>query len=121
MSEAAEREVADTDQVRLAWGGTPVDLFFAYDPLHASCRERSVVVDFFGQPIRVLSAEDIVIFKTLYNRPKDWLDIEQVLAIQAERFDGAYVRAWMGRILPTADSARQRLERLLGRYDGAPD
>ena len=114
-----QKEVADREQVRIDWDGTPIDLFFAYDPFHDSCDRRAVIVDFFGHPIRVLSAEDIVIFKTLYNRPKDWPDVEQLLGAQATQFDAEYVCAWIGDMLPTDDSARTRLEALLARYSGA--
>ncbi|MBA4179250.1 MAG: hypothetical protein C0506_01540 [Anaerolinea sp.] len=115
-----EKEAIGREQVRIDWGGTPIDLFFAYDRFHDSCNERSVVVDFYGQPIRVLAAEDIVIFKALYNRPKDWPDIEQLLAVQGPAFDAGYVRDWIGRMLPAADSARNRLETLLSQYSGTP-
>jgi len=117
---AMEKEAIDREQVRVDWGGTPVDLFFAYDPFHDSCNERSVVVDFYSQPIRVLAAEDIVIFKTLYNRPKDWPDVEQLLAIQGRQLDVAYVRDWIGRMLAAGDSARTRLEALLRQHSDTP-
>ena len=32
---------------------TPIDLFFAYDPLHASSMERRRRVDFYGDPIHI--------------------------------------------------------------------
>ena len=66
-------------QVRLDWAGTPLDLFFSYDALHDSCRARARQVDFLGTRIAVLSAEDLVVFKVLFDRRKDWADIEQVL------------------------------------------
>lgn len=113
-----EREAIEREQVRIDWDGTPIDLFFAYDPFHDSCSERSVNVDFYGRSIRVISAEDIVIFKTLYNRRKDWPDIEQLLAVQGNDLDAAYVRSWIARMLPAGDSARDRLEALLSRYCG---
>ena len=113
---ALEEEAVSREQVRLDWEGTPIDLFFAYDPFHESCNQRAAVVDFYGQPIRVLRAEDIVIFKTLYDRRKDWPDIEQLLATQGRDLDAVYVRHWIGLMLPVGDSARIRLEALLGEY-----
>jgi hypothetical protein len=102
-------------------GRSFIDLFFAYDPFHDSCRARAVPVDFYGEPLSVLSAEDIVLFKTLFNRPKDWPDIEQLLAVQGRGFDAGYARRWVAEMLPPDDSARKRLELLLARYtDGAP-
>jgi hypothetical protein len=91
-------------QVRLDWTGTPLDLFFAYDALHDACRERSERVDFLGMTISVLSAEDLVVFKVLFNRRKDWADVEQILRSQGPRFDAAYVRNWLARIVGDSDS-----------------
>ncbi len=117
-TEEAEQEARQREQVRIDWDGTPIDLFFAYDPFHDSCAARAQAVDFMGHAMRVLSAEDIVIFKALYDRPKDWVDVEQLLAVQAEQLDAKYVRNWIERVLPPEDSARSRLDDLLQRYSG---
>lgn len=66
--------VAD-DQVRLWWDDTPIDLFFAADPFHAEVDRRCRSVPFAGRTIRVLSAEDLAVFKAMFDRPKDWVDI----------------------------------------------
>lgn len=118
--EDAAREIETQDQIRLDWGGTFVDLFFAHDPLHDSCRERAVTVDFLGHQFKVLSAEDLVIFKAVFNRGKDWIDIEQLLAIQAERFDTPYVRRWLARIVGEDDARIARLETLTRTYCPPP-
>ncbi len=116
----ARRELQSQDQIRLDWGGTFVDLFFAHDPLHDSCRERAVRVDFLGHRFLVLSAEDLVIFKTIFNRRKDWPDIEQVVATQGSRFDAEYARSWLRRILGEDDSRIARLDELVAEYGEAP-
>ena len=36
-------------------------------------------VDFVGQPIRVLAPADLATFKVLFDRTKDWADIEAML------------------------------------------
>ena len=116
----AAREVLEKGQIRLDWGGTFVDLFFAYDPFHDSCRERSVVVDFKGRPARVLSAEDLVVFKVIFNRPHDWVDIEKLVATQGSRFDHGYARTWLTAILGDDDSRLPRLAHLVGRCGDMP-
>lgn len=63
------------EQVRVRWEGTPIDLFFAYDALHRSSMERRRRVDFYGDPIHVLSAEDLIVYKATFDRSKDWDDI----------------------------------------------
>jgi hypothetical protein len=61
----------------------------------------------------VLSAEDIVIFKAMFNRPKDWLDIEQVILTQAAGFDAAYALGWLDRMVGPDDSSRRRLAAII--------
>jgi hypothetical protein len=98
-------------QARLALGGTFVDLFFADFPFFDSCAARAVTATI--GPIktrRVLSAEDLVVCKAMFNRPKDWIDIRQVLLTQGERFDDAYVAGWLRDILGAGDPAVTRFE-----------
>jgi hypothetical protein len=73
-------EVREHDQVRLWWDDTPIDLFLAADPFHIEVAERCRVVPFEGRRIRVLAAEDLAVFKALFDRTKDWADIEAMVA-----------------------------------------
>jgi hypothetical protein len=68
------------DQVRLWWGRTPIDLFFRASPFHDGVQFRMVRHSFAGREIPFLAASDLGIFKSLFNRPKDWLDIEAMVA-----------------------------------------
>lgn len=68
---AAQRD----DQVRLFWGDTPLDLFFAAEPFHFEVASRVQAVPFAGRTIRVLCAEDLAVFKAMFDRGKDWVDI----------------------------------------------
>lgn len=63
------------DQVRLFWDETPVDVYFAADEFHGEVARRCRVVPFAGRTIRVLCAEDLAVFKAMFDRPKDWVDI----------------------------------------------
>ena len=91
----------------------PLDVFFAYDALHETCRERARRADFLGTTISVLSAEDLVIFKVLFDRRKDWADVEQILHSRGTLFDAAYVRAWLARIVGGADPRASAFEALV--------
>jgi len=103
------------EQARIPWAGTPVDLFFAYDPFHESCRERRRGVPFGDARLHILSAEDLLVFKVLFDRDKDWRDIEEMAFALAGELDAAYVRHWIGRILEPEDARARRLEQVLGR------
>lgn len=72
-------EAEQSDQVRLWWESTPIDVFFASDTFHLEVGERCRVVPFEGRRIRVLSAEDLAVFKAMFDRTKDWADIEAMV------------------------------------------
>jgi len=101
------------EQVRVYWDGTPIDLFFAYDALHRSSFDRRRRVDFYGDPIHILSPEDLMTYKATFNRDKDWQDIAGIIYASQESLEFDYVRHWLERI-DSEDGARlARLERLI--------
>lgn len=110
-----EAAVETEGQVRIPWEGTPIDLFFAYDPFHDECHRRAREVEFLGERVPVLSPEDLAVFKVIFNRPKDWLDIEAMLANQGEGFDVSHTREWLLRVLGEDDSRSGRFEELVAR------
>ena len=113
---AAERTRLHRDeQARVLWERTPVDLFFAYDPLHESAREHRRRMPFGDATLHVLSAEDLMIFKVLFDRDKDWRDLDELVFAMAGELDAAYVRTWLERILPPEDARRRRAEAALAR------
>lgn len=110
----ARREINERGQVRLYWERTPVDLFFAYDPLHHACLERLQHVVFSeNQTIPILSAEDLAIFKVLFDRAKDWRDIADMLHALGREFDAAYALDWVDRILEGGDTRAIRFREIV--------
>jgi hypothetical protein len=85
--------VLQTGQARTLWGGTYVDLFFADTEFHEAMARRVQRKPFLGTEINVLSPEDLLVCKMLYDRPKDWLDIEAVLAAGRQQLDRDYLEA----------------------------
>jgi len=110
--ELAERIERD-GQARVFWDGTPIDLFFAYDPLHESSMRRRRRVDFGADRIHVLSAEDLIVYKLIFDRDKDWRDIAEMVFAANDPLDFDYVRDWLDRILEADAPQRDRLERLI--------
>ena len=108
--------LARDGQLRVSWQSTPVDLFFSYDAFHDSCFERRRRVPFGeGDHIHVLAAEDLVVFKAIFDRAKDWRDIDEVLFALGEDFDADYARDWLGRIVGPEDERLARLQAALAR------
>jgi hypothetical protein len=115
------RRLADSGQLRVRWEHVPIDLFFAYDPLHESCRARTLRVPFGeGASIPILSAEDLAIFKVLFDRAKDWRDLSELLFSLGPEFDATYALDWLRRILAPGDERLRRFDEMLhsGTGDG---
>lgn len=73
---ADRRAALDDDQVRLWWDDTPIDLFFAVDSFHLAVNTRCRSVPFAGRQVRVLAPDDLAVFKAMFDRPRDWVDID---------------------------------------------
>jgi hypothetical protein len=106
-----ERPATDRDgQVRCRWGRTPIDVFFSYDAMHDAMRDAVTRVPFGPDRIPILAPEHLVVCKAVFDRPKDWLDIQQVL-VTVTAFDAAEVRRWMEHVVGARDARSRKLER----------
>ena len=74
-----KRRVARDGQVRVMWGETPVDLFFSTHDYHDEAAGQVRHVPFEGRSIPVLGCESLIVFKVMFNRTRDWADIEAML------------------------------------------
>ncbi len=108
----AAAEATHDGQVRVMWDDTPIDLFFSYDPFHTAADRAAITVPFADQTIRVLSATHLSVCKAVFNRPKDWIDIEAMIAL-GTRIDTAEALRWIGRITGDEDPRFNRLATLL--------
>lgn len=108
------RLVERDGQVRVFWDATPVDLFFAYDPFHDAARAAIKTVPFADTTIPILAADHLVVCKVVFNRPKDWVDIDAVVAT-GTAIDTAEVLRWVGRIAGDTDPRYERIAAVLTR------
>ncbi len=98
-------------QVRLWWDDTPVDVFFDTDQFHREVEQGVVEVPFDGATIKVLGCDAVVMFKAMFNRTRDWGDIEAVL--NAGTIDGHRVVERLRSLLGASDPALLRLSALV--------
>jgi hypothetical protein len=101
-------------QARVMWDATPIDLFFSYDAFHEAAAAGRRVVPFGDRTIPILGAAHLTVCKAVFNRPKDWVDIDAMLAADAE-IDAAETLRWMGRIAGDDDPRYERLVAVLTR------
>jgi hypothetical protein len=106
-SAALERD----GQCRLWWGDNPVDLFFAYDPVHEEMSREARRVPFGGVTLPILAPEHLAVCKAMFDRRKDWLDIEQ-MAIATDELDWDVVEGWLERMVGRGDPRLERIAEL---------
>jgi hypothetical protein len=113
VSDADRALIARDGQARLDWDGSYLDLFFATLDLHREMAERARVVRFGRVEIPILSPEHLIVCKAVFDRPKDWVDIEEMVAWGTE-IDGAEVLRWIAELLGGGSEQHARLAGMLG-------
>jgi hypothetical protein len=110
---AADEAALQRDgQVRLWWDRNPVDLFFAYDPFHEEMRRAARRVPFAGETIPILAPEHLAVCKAMFDRPKDWIDIEQMI-VATDPLDLPEIEAWLEAMVGESNPRLQRLREIL--------
>lgn len=104
---AARRE----GQVRVMWADTPIDLFFDTHEFHRDTAEEVREVPFERTSIKVLGCESLIVFKAMFNRTRDWADIEEILG--AGVTDGRRALKRLRSLLRESDPAIVRLAALV--------
>jgi hypothetical protein len=99
-------------QARVWWDDVALDLFFAYDAFHAVAARGRRTVPFADGEIPILAPEHLVVCKVVFNRAKDWVDIDAMRALD-RGLDTAEVLRWVGRIAGDEDPRYERIAALL--------
>jgi hypothetical protein len=106
--------LARDGQVRLWWDRNAVDLFFSYDPFHDDMHRAARRVPFADTNIPILSPEHLAVCKAMFDRPKDWLDIEQIL-VATSPVDPPEIEAWLETMVGEHDQRLARFREIVVR------
>jgi hypothetical protein len=99
--------IAREGQLRLWWAGTPVDVFFDYVPLHADAARNAQIVEFAGTAIPILGPVELTVFKAMFDRTRDWADIEAMAS--AHTLDFAAIEIALRTLIEDDDPRFARL------------
>jgi len=99
-------------QVRVWWEDTPIDVFFDVHEFHDAAASGVRNVPFAGVTIPVLGCVALAVFKVVFNRTRDWADVEAMLEVDA--FDRSTVVGWVVRLFGPGDQRTTRLLALTG-------
>ena len=99
-------------QERLWWGDTPIDVFLNNHPLHDTVAAGVAWVPLQDREIPVLDCASLVVFKALFNRTRDWADIEAVAETSPRDIDRA--ADTIADLVGAEDTIYKRLSSLAG-------
>src|SRR5438309_245202 len=94
--------------------GIRTEIFLPWHPFHYRVLERSPERDLEGRMIRIHAPEDLIVFKKVFDRPKDIGDIKAILMAQKGNLDIARLRSDAQQLL--IDEGYRELEALVGQF-----
>jgi hypothetical protein len=107
----ANIEEAERDgQVRLWWQDTPIDVFLNTLELHREVARGVRMVPFMERMIPVLDCTSVAIFKALFDRTKDWADVEAM--VEAGKIDIDEAVRWIEQVAGAGAPEAQRMAAL---------
>ena len=109
----AKQDNAERGMFVARFGAYRIDVFtpsieFAWEAMRHRVRKE---ID--GQPVWFLSAESLAIFKLLFFRPKDIVDLQRLIAVQGERLDTSYIRRHLVELMGEEDERVSKWDELL--------
>lgn len=70
-----------------------IDVFLAESEFQINILARKVQLDLEGRSIWLITAEDLILLKLIASRPRDLIDVSDILFVQGE-LDKDYMRMW---------------------------
>ena len=104
---AARRQLETEGQARLWWDETPIDIFLSTVELHYRAEANLRIVEFDKGTIPVIGPVELAAFKVLFNRTRDWADLESMA--EAGTLDAVEVAAALSGLVDSSDPRLQRL------------
>jgi hypothetical protein len=93
--------------------GVGVDWLKPVLPAYQHVLDRAGVEKEFGRPVRVATAEGLILLKLPASRPRDLMDIEALLTINQGQLDLAWVEQEWLTLFPADDPRWQRFRQLV--------
>ncbi len=90
----------------------PVDVFASSSSFYDKAKSRRRRLYLGNDQVSVLDAESLAVFKMMFFREQDLLDIEQILKVQGAKFDRAWVREQVAEIFGSLDLRIKRWDEL---------
>jgi hypothetical protein len=116
LPEGVSWTAADVDtvvrdgQVRVMFDSSPLDLFLDVAELHQYAKTTIRTVPFAGTEIPILSPTSLAVFKAMFDRPQDWVDLGAMAEVG--HLDKVATSGWLVTILGAGDPRIGRIAAL---------
>jgi hypothetical protein len=101
------------------WEGMRIDVFVPSIPFSREAEKTRVrIATSDGWAGWFLSPEAITVFKLMFYRGKDMVDLERLVAVRGGDLDHVYVRRWIVEMMGDDDDRVRRWDELVGRFGG---
>jgi predicted nucleotidyltransferase len=104
------RELRDEGFTSIRFADVAIDLMQPLLPVYAHVLDRAIDIQILGHPVRVSSAEGLIVMKLIAMRPQDEADIQDLLAAYADGLDLDYIRAELETFTELNDPRRDKFE-----------
>jgi hypothetical protein len=109
----ARRQAEEQGMLELDFGGMRLDVFVPSIEFSREAERTRVRQAVDGQEAWFLSAEALCVFKLLFFRGKDIVDLERLIAIQGDALDVGYVRTKIVEMMGEEDERVEAWDRLV--------
>lgn len=109
----AAREASERGMFVGFLGDYRVDVFVPSIPFYEEARRRIQRIRFLDRELPVLSAETLAVFKMLFFRPKDLVDLQRLLEIRGDQFDESFVREVLIEMMGKDDARIREWDRIV--------
>ena len=99
---------------RLSYHGIRIDWLKPVIPVYLHILARATEEAWLDQPIRIASAEGLILLKLLAFRSQDQLDIENLVAANADKLDLDWIKTEWQTLADLEDPRMRRLLELVG-------
>jgi hypothetical protein len=99
------------------WDGMRIDVFLPSIPFASEAERTKVrVTDAAGWSGWFLSPEALAVFKLLFFRGKDVVDLERLVAVRGAALDRTYIRRWIADMMGEDDVRVRRWDEIVARF-----
>jgi len=109
------REFGQDHMTVLWYHGIKIDWLKPVLPVYQHILDRATPEKLLGRPVRVASAEGLILMKLLAARTRDWVDIENLVAGYGDHLDDAWIQAEWHSLAEADDPRMKRFLELLAR------